>query len=50
LIFGELGFLSSLYIQAISPLSDLLLAKIFSYSVGGLFNLETISFLCAEAF
>jgi hypothetical protein len=45
LIFREFSFLSSLYILAISPLSDVELANIFSYSVGGLFNLETISFV-----
>jgi hypothetical protein len=49
LIWGELIFLSFLYILFISPLSDVQLAKIFSYSVGYLFNLETC-FCCAEAF
>jgi hypothetical protein len=43
LIFEEFSFLSSLYILVIGPLSDI--AKIFFYSVGGLFNLETISFV-----
>jgi hypothetical protein len=46
LILGEFSFLSSLYILVISPLSDVQLENIFSNSVGGLFNLETISFLC----
>jgi hypothetical protein len=43
-ILGEFSFLSSLYILVISPLSDVYLASIFSYSVGVLFSLETISF------
>jgi hypothetical protein len=45
LILGEFSFWSSLYILVISPLSDVYLANIFSHSVGGLFSLETISFL-----
>jgi hypothetical protein len=45
LIVGEFSFLSSLYILVISPLSDVYVANIFSYSVGGLFSLETISFV-----
>jgi hypothetical protein len=44
-IFGEFSFLSSPYILVISPLSDVLLANIFSHSVGGLLNLETMSFV-----
>jgi hypothetical protein len=43
-IFGEFSFLSSLYILIINHLSDIQLAKIFSHSMGSLFNLETISF------
>jgi hypothetical protein len=45
LIFGEFNFLNSLYIVVASPLSDVQLVNIFSYSVGDLFNLETISFV-----
>jgi hypothetical protein len=45
LILGEFSFLSSLYILVINPLSDVYLANIFSHSVGGLFSLETISFV-----
>jgi hypothetical protein len=45
LIWGWFSFLSSLYTLVISPLSDVQLANIFSYSVGGLFSLETISFV-----
>jgi hypothetical protein len=43
--FGEFSFLSFLYVLVINPLSDVQLAKIFSHSVGNLFNLETISFV-----
>jgi hypothetical protein len=50
LIFGEFSFLSSLYILVISLLSDVYLANSFSYSVGGLFNLETISFVLQKIF
>jgi hypothetical protein len=50
LIFGEFSFLSSLYVLVISPLSDVQLAKIFSHSVGGIFNLETISFIVQKLF
>jgi hypothetical protein len=40
LIFGEFLFLNSLYILAISPLSDVWLANIFSLSVGqGIFSI-----------
>jgi hypothetical protein len=42
--FLESTFLSSLYILCISPLSDLVLVKILSQSVGGLFVLLTVSF------
>jgi hypothetical protein len=42
--FLESGFLSSLYILDISPLSELGLVKIPSQSVGGLFILLTVSF------
>jgi hypothetical protein len=42
--FLESNFLSSLYIFDISPLFDLVLVKIFSQSVGGLFVLLTVSF------
>jgi hypothetical protein len=45
LVLGEFSFLSSLYILVISPLSDVQLVMIFSHSVGGLFYLETISFV-----
>jgi hypothetical protein len=38
----EFSFLSSLYVLVINPMSDVWLAKIFSHSVGNLFNL----FLC----
>jgi hypothetical protein len=41
--FLESTFLSSLYILDISPLSDLVLVKILSQSVGGLFVLLTVS-------
>jgi hypothetical protein len=41
--FLESSFLSSLYILDISPLSDLGLVKILSQSVGGLFDLLTVS-------
>jgi hypothetical protein len=47
--FLESKFLSSLYILNISPLSDLLLVKIFSHCVGGLFVLLTVSFALTEA-
>jgi hypothetical protein len=50
LIFGEFSFLSSLYILVINPLSDVQPAKIFSYSVGSLFNLVTISFIVQKLF
>jgi hypothetical protein len=50
LILGEFSFLSSHYILVISPLSDVQLANIFSYSVGGLFSLETISFVVQKIF
>ena len=42
--FLEFGFLSSLYILDISPLSDLGLGKILSQTLGGLFVLLTVSF------
>jgi hypothetical protein len=42
--FLESRYLSSLYILDISPLSDLGLVKILSYSVGGLFVLLTVTF------
>jgi hypothetical protein len=45
LICGDFNFLNSLYILVISPLSDVQLANIFYHSVGGLFSLETISFV-----
>jgi hypothetical protein len=45
LILEEFSFLSFLYILVISPLSDVYLANIFSHSVGGLFSLDTISFV-----
>jgi hypothetical protein len=50
LIWGGVSFLSSLYILVISPLSDVLLAKIFSHSVGGLFNIQTVSFVVQKLF
>jgi hypothetical protein len=50
LILGEFSFLSSLYILVISPLFDGWLANIFSYSVGGLFSLETTSFAVQKLF
>jgi hypothetical protein len=50
LILGELIFLNFLYILVISHLSDVQLAEILSYSVGWLFNLETISFLVQKLF
>jgi hypothetical protein len=43
-------FLSSLYILVINPLSDVWLAKIFSYSVGCLCNLVIISFVFQKTF
>jgi hypothetical protein len=42
--FLESSFLSSLYILDISALSDLVLVKILSQSVGGPFVLLTVSF------
>jgi hypothetical protein len=45
LILGKFSFLSSPNILVISLLSDTKLAKIFSYSVSHLFNLETTSFV-----
>jgi hypothetical protein len=50
LILGEFSLLSSLCILVITPLSHVLLAKIFSHSVGGLFKLETISFFVQKIF
>jgi hypothetical protein len=50
LILGEFGFLSSLYILVISPLPDVYLAEIFYRSVGGLFNLEVISFVVQKIY
>jgi hypothetical protein len=50
LILGEFSFFSPLYILVISPLSDVYLANIFSYSVGVLFSLETISFVVQKLF
>jgi hypothetical protein len=50
LIFWEFSFLSSLYILAINPLSEVKLAEIFSHSVDGLYNLETISFAVQKLF
>jgi hypothetical protein len=50
LILGEFSFLSSLYILVISPLSDVQLANIFSHSGGGLFSLETNSFVVQKLF
>jgi hypothetical protein len=44
LILVEFSFLSSLYIQVISALSDVA-SNIFSHSMGGLFSIETISFV-----
>jgi hypothetical protein len=49
LIF-EFSFLSSLYILVISTLSDVYLANIFYHSVGGLFNVDTISFVVQKLF
>jgi hypothetical protein len=43
--FLESIFLSSLYILAITPLSDLGFVKILCQSVGGLFVLSTVSFI-----
>jgi hypothetical protein len=39
LILGEFSFLNSLYFLFTSSLSEVQLAKIFSHSVGSLFNL-----------
>jgi hypothetical protein len=50
LILGEFSFLSSFYFLVISPLSNVYLANIFSHSVGGTFNLETISFIVQKLF
>jgi hypothetical protein len=50
LILGDFSFLSSLYILVISLLSDVQLANILSHSVGGLFSLETISFVVQKLF
>jgi hypothetical protein len=49
-IFGRLVFMSYLYILVISPLSEVKVANIFSYFMGGLFNLETISFVVQKDF
>ena len=43
--FLMLSYVSSLYILNIDPLSNILFAHIFSYSVGGLFILLIVSFL-----
>jgi hypothetical protein len=48
--FWEFIFLSSLYILVIIPLSDVQLAKIFSHSVGCLFNLGDISFVVQKLY
>jgi hypothetical protein len=50
LILQEFSFLSSLYILLTSLFPDAYLANIFSYSVGGLFSLETISFVLQKLF
>jgi hypothetical protein len=50
LILGEFSSLNSLYILVINPFSDVQLANIFSHSVGGLFSLETISFVVQQPF
>jgi hypothetical protein len=50
MILGEFSFLSSLYILVICPLSHVQLANILSHSVGGLFSLETISFVVQKLF
>jgi hypothetical protein len=42
--------LNSLHILVLSLSSDVHLAKIFSHSVGGLFNLETIYFVVQKLF
>jgi hypothetical protein len=44
-IWGEFSFSNFLYILVISSLPDVQLANIFFHSVGGLFSLETISFV-----
>jgi hypothetical protein len=49
LILEEFSFLSSLCILVIHHLSNVLLANIFSHSVGDLLSLETF-FCCTEAF
>jgi hypothetical protein len=48
--FWEFSFLSFLYFIAISPLSEVWLAKFFFYTVGSLFNLEIISFFVQKLF
>jgi hypothetical protein len=50
LTFWEFSFLSSLYTQFINLLSGVYLTKIFSLSVGCLFNLVTISFVVQKPF
>jgi hypothetical protein len=47
---GDLVFVSSLFIVVINSLSDVQLSKNFSYSVGGIFNLKTISFVVQKLF
>jgi hypothetical protein len=48
LILGMFRFWSSLYILVNSPLSYVQSANTFSYSVGGIFSLENISFFVQE--
>jgi hypothetical protein len=50
MILWEFGFLSSLYILVINPLSDVWVVKIFSHSVSCLFSLVTVSFVVQKLF
>jgi hypothetical protein len=50
LILFRLGFLSSMYILVMNPLSNVQLAKILSHSVGCLFSLVTVSFAVQKFF
>ena len=49
-VFLVLRRMSSLYILEIKPLSDVLLANMFSHTVGSLLHFGDGFFSCAEAF
>ena len=50
LVFLEWSHVSSLYILEIKPLSEVLLANMFSHMVGSLSIFFDVFFSCAEAF